>query len=131
MLYEVSWHQDKRIIYCRMSGAIDLEVATVVSNKLEEFIKAGQPLVHMLMDLTDLQSFPTNITKLNAINQHLQNAKLGWIVVVGGNSLTKFLVNILSQIIKFRVTQRATISEALDFLKKQDPTLVAVPASGA
>jgi len=131
MPYEVSWTQDKRIIHCRLFGAFDLEMVNEASNKVEVFINEGQPLVHLIVDMEGLQSFPTNVTKLNAMNQYLKHPNMGWVIVVGGSSLTKFLVNVLSQIIKFRVAQRATMSEALDFLRKQDSTLSAAPASGA
>jgi hypothetical protein len=65
------------------------------------------------------------VTRLNDMTSYLTNPSLGWVVVIGGNSLSKFVVNVISQIVKFRVTQRFTLEDAVQFLQSNDVTLAA------
>jgi hypothetical protein len=127
MPYELSWHQDKRIIYERLHGTFDLEEVMAASQSTEKHLNEGTAPVHLVVDMSGLKSFPTNITKLNGMISYLKHPSLGWVIVTGGNTLSSFLVNVLSQVIKFRVAQRPTLELAAEFLRTQDQTL-GVPA---
>lgn len=125
MPHEISWYQEKRIILNRLIGSLDLETGTKASEATSQFLNEGIAPVHLIVDMTELKSFPTNITKVNTMNQYLKNPALGWVIVVGGNTLSQFLVNVLSQVIRFRVAQRPTLQQAVDFLRAQDQSLAA------
>jgi hypothetical protein len=124
MPHQVSWAQEKRIILVNLIGSLDLEAGFQASNETNDFINQGTAPVHLIVDMSELKSFPTNITKVNQMNQYLKNPARGWVVVIGGNTLSNFLVNVLSQVVKFPVTQRPALNDALDFLRKNDATLV-------
>ncbi len=123
MPHEISWYQEKRIVLNRLIGSLDVEAGTQASEATSQFLNEGVAPVHLIVDMTELKSFPTNITKVNTMNQYLKNPSLGWVVVIGGNTLSQFLVNVLSQVIRFRVAQRPTLEQAVDFLRAQDPSL--------
>ena len=129
MPYEVNWHLDKRIISNKLYGAFDFDTAIEASKNVSQHLAEGKAPIHLIVDMSELQSFPTNVTKLNEMTTYLKNPALGWVVVIGGNSLSKFVVNVISQIIKFRVTQRPTFDEAVRFLESNDLTLAAHAAT--
>jgi hypothetical protein len=134
MPHQISWAQDKRIILLNLIGSLDLEDGFKASNDTNDYINQGTAPVHLVVDMSELKSFPTNITKVNQMNQYLKNPARGWVVVIGGNSLSNFLVNVLSQVVKFPVTQRPALNDALDFLRKNDATLgetVTAPAAAS
>jgi len=128
MPHQISWVQDNRIILLRLTGSLDLESGTKASEATNDYINQGISPVHLVVDMSELKSFPTNITKVNQMNQYLKNPARGWVVVIGGSALSNFVVNVISQVIKFPVTQRPTLNDALEFLKKNDVTLEPVPA---
>ena len=128
MPHEITWAQDKRIILNRLIGTLDLEDGFKASEATNDYINQGIAPVHLVVDMSELKGFPTNITKVNQMNQYLKNPARGWVVVIGGNTLSSFLVNVLSQVVKFPVAQRPSLNEALEFLRKNDATLEAVPA---
>ena len=125
MPYQVNWYQDKRIIFNKLYGAFDFESATEASRRVSQLLAEGNAPIHLIVDMTELQSFPTNVTKLNDMTTYLKNPSLGWVVVIGGNTLSKFVVNVISQVIKFRVAQRFSMNEAIQFLQSNDVTLAA------
>jgi hypothetical protein len=125
MPYQVNWYQDKRIIFNKLYGACDFESAVEASTQVSQLLAEGNAPIHLIVDMSDLQSFPTNVTRLNGMTSYLKNPSLGWVVVIGGNSLSKFVVNVISQIIKFRATQRFTLNDAVQFLESNDVTLAA------
>jgi hypothetical protein len=129
MAYEISWYQGKRVIYDRLYGDHDFQAAIDGSAEAARFLSQGEAPVHMIVDMRDLKTFPTNITKVHDMTQFMKSPSLGWVVVVGGSSLTMFLVNVMSQVVKFRVAIRFTLEEAVEFLQKQDPTLLTLPAA--
>ncbi len=131
MPHEISWSQENRIIFLRLTGTLDLESGTRASEAANDYINRGIAPVHLVVDMAELKGFPTNITKVNQMNQYLKNPARGWVVVIGGSTLSNFVVNVISQVIKFPVTQRPTLNDALEFLKKNDPTLEVAPAAVA
>ncbi len=125
MPYEIKWYQEKRVIYDRLYGDHDFQSAVEGSDAASDLLSQGETPVHMIVDMRELKTFPTNMTKVHSMTAFMKSPALGWVVVVGGTSLTSFLVNVMSQIVKFRVANRHTVEEAIEFLNKQDPTLVA------
>jgi hypothetical protein len=129
MPYQISWHEEKRIIHQRLIGDFDMTDATQAAKATEEYLKQGIGPVHLVIDVSGMKSFPTNMTKIHSISTYLKDPNLGWVVLIGGNSLTNFVTQVISQVIKFRIAQRPNLEQAVAFLGTYDPTLNTKPRS--
>jgi hypothetical protein len=123
MPYEIRWYEDKRIIFEQLYGDLDMSAVIEAANATEQHIKQGNAPVHLVIDVSGMKSFPTNMTKINSVSGYLKDPNLGWVVLVGGNPLTNFVTQVVSQVVRFRVGQRPTLEQAIEFLRKQDATL--------
>ena len=97
------------------------EVGTINSQHLAE----GIAPIHIIVDTTELEKFPTNLRQNSQFMAYLRTPSLGWVIVIGltHNVLAKFAVSVISQVIKFRLSQRESMSDALSFLEGNDATL--------
>ena len=124
MSYNISWCEDKRVFCVRLTGELTDEdwakVVVIDTRHLEE----GIAPVHIIIDVSELDSFPTNVRQTASYASHLRDPRLGWAVVVGGNPLLDFVASLLSQITGFKLTKSGTPEAALEFLRTQDATLM-------
>ncbi len=133
MPYQINWHKQSRVLYVKLFGVLTDEESTEVSNINTKHLNEGTAPVHIIADVNELEKFPTNLRETSAFMQYLRNPSLGWVVVVGlsNNVLARFIVSVVSQVIRFHVTQRESIEEAMAFLEKQDATLVTSNSSSS
>ena len=89
----------------------------------ESFLSSGVAPVHIVVDLTRMETIPTNLKQNMSMGDYLRHPNLGWTVLVGGNVLVNFMLSILSQVFQMKYTKRETVEEALAFLAEHDPTL--------
>ena len=124
MGYDVSWHVENRILLLKLKGELTSEESLEISDINVQHFDAGVAPVHLIIDISELQKFPTNIRQTSALARYLRHKKLGWVVVVGTNTLINFMSSLLSQLTGFDYTKRDSIDDAVKFLQRQDETLV-------
>jgi hypothetical protein len=127
MNYSVTWHLNQRIILTVISGDVtvdDLKQASIETNRL---VRAGIPLVHEVIDMRAMTSYPTRINDLAWLVPYLKETNLGWLIVVTQNPIVRFLSNTLSQVASSRMRSFMTPQEAFDFLAYVDSTLPPLP----
>lgn len=117
------WLEEPRIILTQLSGQLSGEEAQQLSAAQEEFLNTGQAPVHIVVDLTDMESIPTNLRDYLTMGSYLRNPALGWVVLVGGNVLVNFILQVLSQAFHLQCAKRETVAAAVTFLAEQDNTL--------
>ena len=123
MPFEIRWCVENRVIYERVTGDVDFESTASAADQVSGLLNAGVAPVHMVIEMTDLKSFPTNVSKIHTVTQFMRSPALGWVVVIGSNPLATFFINVIRQIIKFPVVHQPSFDQALAHLREQDPTL--------
>ena len=129
MPYNLSWLNEKRVVLETLSGVIDMDEATKAANTTAEFIQQGQAPVHLIVDVSGMEKFPTNVRSVRSISGYLNDPNLGWMVIVGANHLVNFISTIVSQVVNFQLSRAETVEKAVAFLEKQDATLTRAPAA--
>lgn len=123
MAYHTSWIEDKRIIYTELTGTLTSQEAQEMSDAHARFLSEGIAPVHLIVSVTKLDGIPTNLRQNASMGGYLRHPSLGWTILIGGNVLVNFILSVIGQVLKFRNSKRATLQEAVDFLKSQDITL--------
>jgi len=132
MPYQVSWYVDQRVIYCRAYGTASIEDIHDLNHDTQTYVRAGQPLVHVLCDLKGLDKFPTNIAGMRQSLEQMDHERMGWVIVCGaGNTLLRFIASLITQFIipNVRLRMFDTVEQGIDFLLERDSTLEGLPIS--
>jgi anti-anti-sigma regulatory factor len=61
MPYKISWIEDKRIIHTQLIGHLTTSEAQEISKLTTQYLDEGQSPVHIIIDVTEVQGFPTNL----------------------------------------------------------------------
>jgi hypothetical protein len=125
MPYEINWSHNQQLLITRAYGNVSVQEAVEMSAVATQRLQEGKPPIHFLVDITDIQKFPTNILQLKNTVGHLRHPHMGWLVVVGNNSLLNTLGTIISQLLGTNFRTFRTRKNALDFLEQVDPRLAA------
>lgn len=129
MPVDVTWLQDNKVILIRFSGDVTVEDVGTANRQASPMIKVGTPLVHEIVDLSRLSSFPRNIQEMKqAIEFTEHDGQLGWTVVVATSKLLRFLSNMLVHLFHGRFAFVGTMKEALEFLAERDLQVYPAPA---
>jgi hypothetical protein len=123
MPYEHRWYVERRIIYSKVWGDQDIDELTRSSSEVQSMMEQGIPLVHMLMDDSQLGKVPVNLSQLmKAISG--RHANLGWVIMIGqGSRIPNFLMDMLTKIFRSNVRREPTLEKAVEFLKGTDITI--------
>ncbi len=128
MPFHQEWFMPDHIVKVTFTGRLTIEEITksfVVSGK---FLAESQgERIHFIHDWSGLESFPTNLSHIRQaidIHENPFTDKLGWVVVFGvQQKLLRFVGDITFQLFKIRTHMTEDMESALEFLRKQDPTL--------
>lgn len=127
MPVEVSWFLEGHIVNVRYSGDVTVEDKRVGAEQEVEFLEAGTvPLVHVLLDITDQVSSPTNIKQIqDALDKALTHPAKGWTLAFGKEEfrMENYVNTVVTQPYQVRYRTYATRQEALEFLLYVDSTL--------
>ena len=130
MPYEQSWLIMNEVVHSKRRG--DLTVEELVSSTTEIVQKldsSNRPLVHVLVDVHDVTSYPRKLRVLNlALKPLLSHPRLGWILFYGNsNQVLQFLTGMIAQIMRTRFRFFDTSAEAVQFLQSVDQSLETLP----
>jgi hypothetical protein len=132
MPYQVSWYVDQRVIYCNAFGTATIEDIHGLNHEVQSRVRSGQPLVHVVCDLKNIEKFPTNIAGMRKSLEQMDHERMGWVIVCGaGNALLRFVASLITQFVVPNVRLRMfdTFEQGIDFLREHDVTLEALPVS--
>jgi hypothetical protein len=126
MPYEIWWMVEQRVVYQRCYGELTIEELKANNDEFVACLMQGTPLVHTIVDLTEVTKFPL---KLNDMAQAFKRsdeavARLGFTLVVGANPMFNFFGRVLTQLWnKARFRMCTTTQEAVEMLGQVDPGL--------
>jgi hypothetical protein len=126
MPYQVSWYVDQRVVYFNAYGSATVEDIQKMNMETQNYVRAGQPLVHVLVDLSGLDKFPTNMAGMRQSLQQMDHERMGWVVVCGaGNALLRFVASLITQFVipNVRLRMFDTVQQGIEFLRERDSTL--------
>jgi hypothetical protein len=105
-------------------GTLTLEEAHEISDMNSRRLAEGTPPVHIVVDVTQLERFPTSVRLNTNVTQYLRSPNLGWVVAVGDmGPLLNFAFSIIGQVARFNYARRDSLQAALQYLQQQDVTL--------
>jgi hypothetical protein len=126
MPYSLSWLVEKRIIYTRMYGFVTGEELLAQSQEMEAYIHTSELLLYIITDATDTTG--TNMGLRDLQKTQFADAKnLGWAVYISPKKMDRFFASVITQLLKKRSREFATIEEGIRFLQGIDDTLPPIP----
>jgi hypothetical protein len=126
MAFQLAWYQEQCIIGVVVTGAYPIEEIQVVCKEIAQtYLAASTAQIHLLMDLREMTSFPSNIPQVkSAADQFLKHPNLGWTVMIGKNNpLAEFFSSVIFQMVRLKFRIVHSMEDAMDILRRVDQTL--------
>jgi hypothetical protein len=124
-MWQAGWYIDQRVIHCRVIDSISIEELRAMNDHLSKMVDQGTAPVHLMLDGTDMKSFPRNLNTLREASHIIRHPGIGWLIAVGvQNPLLTFIGSIVTQIDhKSQYRMIASVDEAWTHLQTTDATL--------
>lgn len=126
MPYKVSWLVDQRIIYTRMYGFVTGEELGAQKVEMEALFPTGGPMLYIITDATDTTGTNMGLRDLQK-TQFADATNLGWAVYISPKKMDRFFASVITQLLKKRSREFATLEEGIRFLQSIDETLPPIP----
>ncbi|MDX1993719.1 MAG: hypothetical protein SF029_15125 [bacterium] len=124
MPFVVEMLVDEKVVLIEVSGATHLPEIQLGGKRAYELMSAGEAPVHVVIDVTEMTSFPLEVSSLYEASPFYQHPSLGFVVACGiTNALVRTILRLFAQMAGFRYHMAETVEEALIFLRTQDATL--------
>ena len=125
MTVTIQWFLENRVIYMETPGKLLLEEVGETSNTIINMIdNSDAPLVHVVINEIDLESFPKSLKAFNDAVSFLRHPRIGWLIIYPStNQFAKFMSGMVAGIAKVRFRRLETLDESLAFLTSMDSTL--------
>jgi hypothetical protein len=127
MAQEMNYWVERRVILHRVDGNLTSQEFRDANVKAVRLVQEGTAPVHHVIDAVRLGKVELNLKQLSEIVTLLREPNLGWVVLIGGNVITRFLASVMTQQdpVKFRVVD--TLDDAVQLIKRMDTTLPDIP----
>lgn len=125
MPYEFSWYIEGRVIFTRAYGVITLEDLRQGNARWTEILdNADAELIHSLVEMTDVEKYPTSVFQMGDTQSYLKHPKLGWVVAYGlKGTVVNFIISVLTQVSRAQIRVLESHDDAIAYLRKVDKTL--------
>ena len=125
MPIESYWLLPEKILHVAIIGDISIdEVARASHDAITIFNRSSTAPIHIIVDDSRGGDPPKSIRKLIDAIMVVRHAKMGWMVVYGGeNQLAKYILQILAGVTNLRYRRCQTLREAVAFLITVDDSL--------
>jgi hypothetical protein len=119
MAYSVRWYRPGQAILVTVSDALTLDIIRAISHETETLIASGIPPIHLLVDITQLTTFPGIALDVFRASSPLSNPKVDWLVVFGRKSrLIDSILAIYRRLTRARIELVDTLEEAVALLDR-------------
>ena len=127
MPQRISYWIDRRVTFHRAVGDLSAAELIEANSTVMRLVREGEAPVHHVIDARQLGKIGLHLRDLPQIVTILKEPNLGWVVMVGGNPLTRFLASVMTQSgrVKFRIVD--TLNDAWHLLRRMDATLPETP----
>jgi hypothetical protein len=130
MPVENRWYIEGRVAITRLYGTVTVEELESAAKHGTALNESGVAPVYGLVDMTELEHFPSRLTDVTKVIQGGKSEKLSWIIVYGiPNRIANFLATVFAQLMRTNFKVVNTQEEALQLLEQLEgkmPTPVAV-----
>jgi hypothetical protein len=123
MAYTIGYLMDKKVVRISYDGDLTQEDALTSNVEAIELIRAGNKPVHFIADATDLKNVKINLMQLREIASFLYEPQLGWLIVIGGHPVARFISSIIMQLRHKNFRYTDSLEEAITILERVDPTI--------
>jgi|GEM_PF-3768972 len=130
--YETAWFIPDHVLTVTTVGTPTLDEIHTQSTYVDQLMTASSaPLVHIIVDSTQLENFEYNVEDIVKAQPHLKNAKLGWTLVIQPNhTLFNTVSNFTHQLNRSRRVSVRTLDEAVAFLVEHNPLVAELLNNG-
>ncbi|MBA3870818.1 MAG: hypothetical protein ABI970_01505 [Chloroflexota bacterium] len=126
MPYKVSWLVDQRVMYTRMYGFVTGEELGAQKVEMEALLPKDGPKLYIITDGTDTTGTNMGLRDLQK-TQFADATNLGWAVYISPKKMDRFFASVITQLLKKRSREFATLEEGIRFLQSIDETLPSIP----
>jgi hypothetical protein len=123
---EVSWLVEKRILYIHMYGFMTGQEIAAQNKIMETYIQQSEQLLHLISDSTDMTGTNMGLRDLQKM-QFANVPNLGWSIYISSRMMDRFFASVITQLMKKRGREFATLEQGLHFLQEMDDTLPQIP----
>jgi hypothetical protein len=126
MPYQLSWCVPHHVIRYRLYGDLTLDEVTQSSIDYIEMVKSVDGEVHTIVDIAQLEKFPTNLHQVVTAVRFKPEDIRGWAVLVHqANPMVQYTMAMTAQMVLKHPRLRVVndVQAALDFLREKDSML--------
>ena len=123
MPYQISWYTPQRVIKLTVTGKFTFEELQQVAENIRLYIAQGASPIHLIADLSQMESVPTQVSDLNKTIGSLRS--LSSSIIIGKmNPILRFCALVLAKLNGGYDLQIVdNMDEALIVLSRLDPEL--------
>lgn len=122
MAHLTRWDIDQRLVYGKLYHHVMLDEVATFTEKMEDYTQRGQPLVHFILDLSEINQYPP-LMELRHVARPFDQSRIGWTLIVTNNRLLKFLTSTLFQRVQARFRFVNDVEAARTFIHQHDASL--------
>jgi len=119
----LDWLIPNRVVKVAMVGDMTPDDFAEFDAQVISYIEQGAQPVYILADLTQMGNVQGNPLTIKNNVTHLEQEKLGWVVMYGGNRGIRFIATMVFQLANQRVRFLPTYEDAVQFLMEIDDTI--------
>lgn len=122
MAYEIQWLLEKRILYIRPVGDIELEDMEASIARMQMMLDEGEAPIYTISDNRFVGKFPSSLSILKKLMTPHPKAT-GWSLLVQENAAARFVGEMMTRFSgQSKIKSFTTLKEALAFLERHEPS---------
>lgn len=124
--HRITWFVQDRVIQVRYDSEVTLDHLEEHAVRMCQMVDSvDSPLIHLLIDVAELDKYPKQVTKIGPTLKQLYNhPRVGWSVIYNQDDrIIGFLASAITSMFKVRFRSFKTEQEAFEFLNSVDETL--------
>lgn len=123
MKYTMSWLIDKRVIFIVLQDELEVEEFRKFMIDLTAMVNEGTAPVHAVVDVRQITSAMHNMNGIGKVFADNRPQSNGFTILIGGNPVTRFFVQIFLSIAKLEVRFVKDMDEGMKVLYRVDINL--------
>jgi hypothetical protein len=118
--FDSGWYINERLSYLKYYGEVTDAEVQVAYDVMAEMVERGTAPVHILIDASEIESFPTMASEPDAA---IEVEHLGWIMLAADGDVTASLSESMAALANNRFQAYEDLDSALRFLMAVDTSL--------
>lgn len=119
MPVENEWYVEGRILMTRLIGTVTVEEMLASGQRGTVMIESGESPVYSLVDVSQMDHFPTRLVDIKKIAEQGGSDKMSKIILFGvSNRFINFLANMFTQFIRTDYNVVDTLDDAVKLVEK-------------